>query len=75
VHLDRVLVLRTGSNYTVPAKGQTAAQLLQSEASEDDVLSGYVESLEAAYKVGSPVANELASHWDRYRDVTPGAIP
>ena len=75
VHLDRVLVLRTGSNYTVPAKGQTAAQLLESEASEDDVLSGYVESLEAAYKVGSPVANELAGHWDRYRDVTPGAMP
>jgi purine nucleoside permease len=75
VTLDRVLVLRTGSDYTIPAKGQTAAQLLESEASEDDVLSAYMESLEAAYRVGSPVVNELVSHWDRYRDVTPGAAP
>jgi purine nucleoside permease len=75
VRLDRVLVLRTGSNYTIPTKGQTAAQLLASEAAEDDVLSGYLESLEAAYKVGSPVVNELANNWERYRDVTPGSAP
>jgi len=73
ISLDRVLVLRTGSDYTVPAKGQTVAQLLESEASEDDVLSAYLESLEAAYKVGSPVVDELVKHWDRYRDVTPGS--
>jgi purine nucleoside permease len=75
VQLDRVLVLRTGSNYTVPAKGETAAELLASESSEDDALSAYIPSLEAAYKVGSPVVNELATHWDRYRDHVPSAAP
>lgn len=72
VQVDRVLVLRTGSDFTVPAKGQTAAQLLASEASEDASLSAFVPSLEAAYKVGSPVVNEIVSHWYKYRDRKPG---
>jgi purine nucleoside permease len=71
VRLDRALVLRTGANYTLPPKGETAAQLLAQEASEDDVLSAYVPSLEAAYRVASPVVNELATHWEKYRDQTP----
>jgi purine nucleoside permease len=75
VQLDRVLVLRTGSNYTVPAINETAAQLLESEASEDDALSAYIPSLEAAYKVGSPVVNELSTHWGKYRDHIPGTAP
>jgi len=41
------------------------------EASEDDALSAFIPSLEAAYKVGSPVVNELANHWSRYRDHMP----
>lgn len=73
VRLDRVLVLRTGSDYTVPASGQTVAQLLASEASEDDVLSAYIPALEAAYRVGSPVVNEIVAHWARYSVQTPGA--
>jgi purine nucleoside permease len=64
-------VLRTGANYTLPPKGETAAQLLAQEASEDDVLSAYVPSLEAAYRVASPVVNELATHWEKYREQTP----
>jgi purine nucleoside permease len=73
VQLERVLVLRTGSDYTVQASGQTVAQLLASEASEDDVLSAYMPALEAAYRVGSPVVNEIVSHWARYSAQTPGA--
>ena len=73
VRLDRVLVLRTGSDYTVPAAGQTVAQLLQSEAAEDAALSAYVPSLEAAYRVGSPVVNEIAGNWAKYADQTPGS--
>jgi purine nucleoside permease len=75
VRLDRALVLRTGANYTLPPAGETAAQLLAQEASEDDVLSAYVPSLEAAYKVASPVVNELATHWEKYREQTPGLVP
>jgi purine nucleoside permease len=70
--LDRVLVLRTGANYTLPAKGQTAAQLLAQEASEDAALSAYIPSLEAAYRVGSIVVDEVATHWGDYRDRIPG---
>jgi purine nucleoside permease len=73
VRLDRVLVLRTGSDYTVPASGQTVAQLLASEAAEDAALSAYVPSLEAAYRVGSTVVNEIAGNWARYAEQTPVA--
>jgi len=75
VRLDRVLVLRTAANYTLPRAGETAAQLLAQEANEDDVLSAYLPSLEAAYRVGSPVVNELVTHWEKYRDQTPTAAP
>ncbi|MBV8666689.1 MAG: purine nucleoside permease [Burkholderiaceae bacterium] len=73
VKLDHVLVLRTGANYTIPAQNETAAQLLAQETAEDDALSGYIPSLEAAYRVASPVVNELSGHWDKYRDRLPGA--
>jgi purine nucleoside permease len=73
VRLDRVLVLRTGSDYTVPASGQTIERLLASEAAEDAALSAYVPSLEAAYRVGSPVVNEIVRNWARYAEHTPGA--
>ena len=75
VRLDRVLVLRTGANYTLPPTGETAAQLLAQEANEDDVLSAYIPSLEAAYRVASPVVNELVTHWEKYRDQTPTTAP
>jgi purine nucleoside permease len=73
VRLERVLVLRTGSDYTVPASGQTVTQLLASEALEDAALSAFVPALEAAYRVGSPVVNEIAGNWARYAEQTPGA--
>src|ERR1700733_4533261 len=73
VRVDRVLVLRPGSDYTVPASGQSVTQLLASEAAEDAVLSAYVPSLEAAYRVGSTVVNELVRNWDRYAEHTPAA--
>ncbi len=73
VQLDRVLVLRTGANYTVPPENETAAQLLASETDEDGALSAYIPALEAAYRVASPVVRELSDHWARYRDHLPGA--
>jgi purine nucleoside permease len=73
VRLDRVLVLRTGSDYTVPASGQTVSQLLASEAEEDAALSAFVPSLEAAYRVGSTVVNEIVRNWTRYAEQTPVA--
>jgi purine nucleoside permease len=45
------------------------------EANEDDVLSAYVPSLEAAYRVASPVVNEIATHWEKYGGQTPALTP
>lgn len=70
----RVLVLRTASNYSAPAKGQTAADLIAAESSDNSAtrLSAYLPALEAAYRVGSPVVNVLSSRWDLYADQLPG---
>ena len=73
----RVLVLRTASDYSSPAKGQTAADLIAAETSDDTAshLSAFMPSLEAAYRVGSVAVDELATHWDRYRDHVPSSAP
>ena len=74
---NRVLVLRTGANYSAPAKGETAAQLLASESSSDTAtkLSAYGAALEAAYRVGSKVVQTLSAHWERYAGQPPEAAP
>ena len=56
---SHVLILRTGSNYTVPPPGTTAAQQL--ELDEAGGLSAYTESLASAYAVASPVVRQLAA--------------
>jgi purine nucleoside permease len=73
VDADRVLVLRTAANYSVPGKGQTAAELVASESSSDSAthLSAFIPSLEAAYRVGSPVINALTSNWPLYASHPP----
>lgn len=58
---SRVLVLRTGSDYTAPPPGMTAADLLKID--ETGGLSGFIESLASAYAVASPVVRQLAAHW------------
>jgi len=74
VDAARVLVLRTAANYSSPAKGQTAADLIASESSSDSAthLSAFIPSLEAAYRVGSPVVDALSSNWGRYATRPPG---
>ena len=69
----RVLVLRTASNYTMQPPGVSAAENLARETA--GYYSGFLPSLEAAYRVGSPVVLELAGHWDRYADHLPSELP
>jgi purine nucleoside permease len=73
VDANRILVLRTAANYAAPYKGQTAAELIASESSSDSAtqLSAYTPSLEAAYRVGSPVVQALASDWTHYASHLP----
>jgi purine nucleoside permease len=65
VDIHRVLVLRTASDYSAPGDGEDAAGLLAQDAGQNGE-SAYREALEAAYRVGSRVVNELAAHWNRY---------
>jgi purine nucleoside permease len=73
VDLRRVLVLRTASNYTMQPPGVSAAESLARENAGPS--SGFLPSLEAAYRVGSRVVLELADHWDRYEGHLPSALP
>jgi len=55
---DRVLVLRTGSNYSMPRPGHTAVE---------SVTAPYIGSklaLNAAWLCGSTVLHQILDHWD-----------
>ena len=66
VDMNRVLVLRTGSNPSMPPPGVSAVESVADEG------AGQVAAYEANYRVGAPVIHELLSHWDRYRVAIPG---
>jgi purine nucleoside permease len=66
VDLQRVLVLRTASNYTMPPKGKTAAWSTTAEYPENGR-----PALEAAYQVGNRVVQHLLNGWSIYRDKPP----
>ena len=72
VDMNRVMVLRTASNYTMQSPGITAAESLLGEHGEEGY-SGLTASVEAAYQVGSKVVDEIVSHWDVYKDKVPAA--
>jgi purine nucleoside permease len=65
----RLLVLRTGSNYSMPPAGGDAVGSLIAEASG---LSALQPSLDAAFTVGTRVVDALSSGWATYRDNIPG---
>lgn len=65
VDVRRALVLRTGSNYSVPRPGQSAAESLQEE------YQGMRPALEAAYLTGSAAVHALMSDWIRFQDTIP----
>ena len=67
VAFDRVLFLRTGSNFSMPPKGQSAAASMVAE------YQGMRPSLEAAYRVGSVVVAELLAGWITYEAAVPSA--
>jgi purine nucleoside permease len=65
VDFERVLFLRTGSNFTMPPAGQSASDSMVAE------YAGMLPALEAAYRVGSTVVHELSKHWARYESSPP----
>lgn len=68
---QRILVLRTVSNFDQQPRGMSAADSLAKQ--RIGAYSAYLPSLEAAYTVGHTVVNELLTHWQSYANATPGA--
>ncbi|WP_430460266.1 purine nucleoside permease [Thalassolituus sp. LLYu03] len=66
---QRLMVLRTASNFTIPDPGVTAADNL---IHSGENYSGLGLAIDSAYRVGSVVVNEIVSHWDEYKTTVPG---
>jgi len=64
VDYQRVLVLRTVSNFDQQPRGLTASESLARQ--RIGTYSAYLPSLESAYTVGHVVVNELLTHWHKY---------
>ena len=71
VDKNRLLVLRTASNFTMQWPGISAYQSLAGEKLTGKGYSAYIPSLEAAYLVGSPVVHRLVRDWATYKDNLP----
>lgn len=69
VDLNRVLVLRTVSNYDREPRGMNAAESLAKQ--RVGAYAAYLPSLEAAYRVGHVVVNELLTNWTKYERAVP----
>ncbi len=67
VDTNRVMVLRTGSNYTEPRPGHTAVE------SVTEAHPGTQLALQSAWLCGSTVLHLILSHWDKTADTLPGS--
>lgn len=70
VDLNRVLVLRSASNFDRPPPGVSAADNLKTM--NGGGYSAYRQSLENAERTGDVVVRYLIEHWNRCRDQVPG---
>jgi purine nucleoside permease len=69
VDLNRVMVLRTASDFDQPWPGRSAADsLAQTKIGR---YTGYLPALEAAWRVGHTVVDKLVAGWAQYRDQVP----
>lgn len=66
---QRVLVLRTASNPSMPPPGVDPLATVGDEA------PGQLAAYEANYRVGVPVIHEILAHWQRYENTVPGSAP
>jgi purine nucleoside permease len=73
VDLNRVLVLRTASDFDSPAGEMTAAEGLARNVHGS--FTAFLPSVEAAWRVGHTVVDELISKWPQYRTTIPGSVP
>jgi len=69
VDLKRVLVLRTASDFDQPVPGETAAHSLA--RNKLGKYTGFLPSIDAAWRVGRVPVAEIVKNWDQYRDKMP----
>lgn len=69
VDSNRVLILRTASDFDQPTPGETPAQSLA--RTKIGKYTGYGPALDAAWRVGRVVIADLVKNWDNYRDKPP----
>jgi purine nucleoside permease len=65
VDMNRVLVLRTASNFDRPYPGQTAVESLAADS------GGFVPSTQNAYLAGSAVTDYIIANWDTWQAGVP----
>ena len=68
---DRMMVLRTGSNYTMQPPSRSAAENLLKET-KGYKYAGLEVAVEAGYLVGSVVVDEIINNWEQYENNVPG---
>lgn len=73
VDINRVMIVRSASNFTAPAPGQTSAKLLGAIENHSEP-SALMESTTSAFDTTSVVVNELARNWSIYRNRIPPMI-
>ncbi|MBV9468852.1 MAG: purine nucleoside permease [Abitibacteriaceae bacterium] len=73
VDLNRVMVLRTASDFDSPPPDMTAAESLNRNA--EGAYRASFEAYESAYRVGSKVIHTLVDNWPTYRTVPPKVPP
>jgi len=66
---QRILILRTVSNFDQQPQGMDAASSLSAQRTSQ--FGAYLPSLESAYTVGHAVVAELLRDWPKYRDHVP----
>ena len=71
VDAERVLVLRTASNYTMQYDGVSAAESLSGKELSQKGYTAYIPALKAAYIVAGKVVEELCRNWEKYEDKLP----
>jgi purine nucleoside permease/predicted cupin superfamily sugar epimerase len=70
VDKSRFMVVRTGSNYSMPPPGLTAIENLRLESGENGY-AGMQSALETAYLVGSKVVDNIVANWPKYKTTMP----
>ena len=73
VDKSRFMVVRTGSNYSMPPPDLTPIENLRLE-SGDNGYAGMQSALESAYIVGSKVVDTIVANWSKYKTTMPYAV-